>query len=54
MKTISQRRLLFLLVGCQQEKQKTKPNVLFIAIDDMRTELSCYGKAPRWKGKPHG
>ena len=32
---------LFILLSC--EKQTQKPNVLFIAVDDLRTELGCYG-----------
>lgn len=29
------------LLSCQSEKEK--PNILFIAVDDLRTELGCYG-----------
>ena len=29
------------LAGCYKQKQ---PNILFIAVDDLRTELNCYGK----------
>jgi iduronate 2-sulfatase len=36
-------RLLFLLcVGVAYSK---KPHVLFVAIDDLRPELGCYGSA---------
>ncbi|MDX1284341.1 MAG: sulfatase, partial [Draconibacterium sp.] len=41
---------LIMLISCQTEpKQKpgrsnqSKPNVLFICVDDLRTELGCYG-----------
>lgn len=30
-----------ILISCQSEKEK--PNILFIAVDDLRTELGCYG-----------
>jgi arylsulfatase A-like enzyme len=38
--------LLILLIGCQQPSQEplpAKPNILFIAVDDLRPELNCYG-----------
>jgi arylsulfatase A-like enzyme len=36
--------LLLSLGACNQEKtQASKPNILFIAIDDLRPELGCYG-----------
>ncbi len=36
------------LMGChKQEQQKKPPNVLFIAIDDLRNELGVYGSVAR-------
>lgn len=34
---------LILSVDAQESKSGQRPNVLFIAIDDLRTELGCYG-----------
>ena len=34
---------IILLISCQAQKKDTRYNVLFIAIDDLRTELNCYG-----------
>ncbi len=36
--------LIIVFFGCQKEEQKkTPPNILFIAIDDLRNELGVYG-----------
>ncbi len=29
--------------GCQHQKEPERPNILFIAVDDLRPELKCYG-----------
>lgn len=34
--------ILLFLGACDQEKEP--PNILFIAVDDLRTELGCYGE----------
>lgn len=34
--------VLFLCGACRAAEDR-KPNVLFIAVDDLRPELSCYG-----------
>jgi arylsulfatase A-like enzyme len=36
--------LSLIAFGCQPKKAK-KPNVLFIVIDDLKTELNCYGQS---------
>jgi arylsulfatase A-like enzyme len=33
-----------LLSGCGPLKKKKRPNVLFVAVDDLRPELGCYGR----------
>jgi iduronate 2-sulfatase len=37
----------YVLSGCKSEQrpEKTKPNVMFIIVDDLRTELGCYGNS---------
>ncbi len=35
---------LALLLSCQSNDLSEKPNVLFIAVDDLRPELHCYGR----------
>jgi arylsulfatase A-like enzyme len=32
-----------ILIACNSEPYKTPPNILFIAIDDLRPELNCFG-----------
>lgn len=34
---------ILITTGCSVKKKVEKPNILFIAIDDLRPELGCYG-----------
>ncbi len=34
--------LTFFAVSCTESKESSKPNILFIAVDDLRPELGCY------------
>ncbi len=47
-KSLSQVIMLALIISmysCQQadDTENKHPNILFIAVDDLRTELGCYG-----------
>lgn len=37
--------IIFLSFCTSQKEESQKPNVLFIAVDDLRPELNCYGKS---------
>lgn len=42
------RKLFYLALACVSitfQAQEKKPNVLFIAVDDLKTELGCYGSS---------
>lgn len=44
MKKVSLLSLFLILLGTSIfAQQKSKPNVLFIAVDDLKPVLSCYG-----------
>ncbi len=38
--------VVFLLLGAfsNQQQPPPRPNILFIAVDDLRPELNCYGR----------
>ena len=39
---------------CADEPRAQRPNVLFIAVDDLRPELACYGNKIVKAERPHG
>ena len=38
--------LMVLASASMSSAEPARPNVLFIAVDDLRPELACYGKKP--------
>ena len=36
---------LILIVSCEEKKSEPKPNIVFIAVDDLRPDLGCYGNS---------
>ena len=45
MELVAAGTLASLIPGCSLTKNKQRPNVLFIAVDDLRPELGCYGNS---------
>ena len=39
--------IFFVVASCKtnQKQNQSKPNILFIAVDDLRTEINCYGNS---------
>ncbi len=35
--------IVLILASCNSEQKQARPNILFIAIDDLRPDLGCYG-----------